>query len=264
MELTVYETFEDFKENYLNDLPAYQGDLLEYLKEYLVLYNDIFAESDKLSEYFHPRDEDDKSLPEYPEIVYAVNRKMFDLELRQRDNYLKNSYSEEINETLYQFLLFYERVYAFLEKEIQRVEIELKFIKQWGPGGFQQTAPPVDPEPDNREQEMFRKSAKQYDDSLFLSNEASEFVYCVLSRFEEEIRNKATKTSHVNWIFDRCCNNIDKDLKKVPGIFRPVTKAEFLKKFSTSVQKTFDSIGQRDKREQIFMEEYNAMLLKID
>ena len=151
MELTIYETFEDFKENYLKDLPAYPGDLLAYLKEYLVLYNDIFAESDKLSEYFHPRDEEDKPLPEYPEIVYPVNRKMFELELQQRDNYLKNSYSEEINETLYQFLLFYERVYAFLEKEIQRVEIELKFIKQWGPGGFQQTALQVDPEPDNRE-----------------------------------------------------------------------------------------------------------------
>lgn len=203
MELTVYETFEDFKENYLNDLPAYQGDLLEYLKEYLVLYNDIFVESDKLSEYFHPRDEDDNSLPEYPEIVYPVNRKMFDLELRQLDNYLTNSYSEEINETLYEFLLFYERVYAFLEKEIQRVEIELKFIKQWGPGGFQQTAPPVDPESDSREpwRQIYEEWKNRYKGTKY---ERAEFGYLYWKLIEDKLldRDKFPQRSFESYLSD--------------------------------------------------------------
>lgn len=171
----------------------------------------------------------------------------------KREQY-KNIVALELSELVEQYI----NHYGIVGNELMNIATDefLEYLTR-----PQNTAPP---EADSREQEMLKKYVMQYDDSLFLSNEASEFIYCVLSRFEEEIRNKATKTSHVNWIFDRCCNDIDKDLKKVPGIFRPITKAEFLKKFSISVQKTFDSIGQRDKREQIFMEEYNVMLLKID
>lgn len=203
MELTIYETFEDFKENYLKDLPAYPGDLLGYLNEYLVLYNDVFAESDKLSAYFYPRDEDDEPLPDHPEIVYPVNRKIFELQLQQSDYYSKNSYNEEINETLYQFLLFGERLYEFLEKEIQRVEIELKFIKQWGPGGFQQTALQVDPEPDSREpwRQIYEEWKNRYKGT---KHERAEFGYLYWKLIEDKLldRDKFPQRSFESYLSD--------------------------------------------------------------
>lgn len=217
MELTVYETFEDFKENYLKDLPAYPGDLLGYLNEYLVLYNDVFDESDKLSAYFHPRYEDDEPLPDHPEIVYPVNRKMFNLQLQQQEYYLKNSYNEKINETLYQFLLFYERVYEFLEKEIQRVEIELKFIKQWGSAGFQQTAISAVTEPDKRElwEKIYERWVDNYNN--YPDNHLINFSYLYWKLIKDDLLDR-DKCSPKAFRSRLCDNNIMLDRLKSESI----------------------------------------------
>ncbi|QOW09094.1 hypothetical protein Q73A0000_01380 [Kaistella flava (ex Peng et al. 2021)] len=273
--LTTYLDVEEFKENFRDNFSGYGGPVIDFLKEYRNLYDQVQEEyNERISnavilileevsmEGVHQRTDIQDALKRtyaalIPDLKFSVNQKLLETLIYCIDETPHTDRWENLHEgTVICYRECMEAICAYLDEYIEQERKEnLRAVSQRNIGGNIINSQENESGSENKE----IQEVGDYDDSIFYSKNASDFFYRVLDKFGE-LRSNG-RDSNINWIFDRC-RGVSKEMKETKEVIRLKSKVDFLKKFEVNHQKAFSKIGHTEKRNKIFLIELENYSIK--